>query len=58
MNRSLLATATGEPYSTLREVLQAPLNKCRLIFFIKHGKLRDYAWKHFVGLLRSFHYLS
>ena len=27
-------------------------------FFIKHGKFRDRAWKHFVGLQCSLHCLN
>ena len=47
----------GDPSQSCREVLQAP-SKNAGYFFIKHGKFRDHAWKHFVGLLCSLHYLS
>ena len=48
-------------YETLVEVaakFYRHLQKMPANFFMKHGKFRDHAWKHFVGLLCSFHYLS
>ena len=43
----------SNPSRSCREVLQAP-SKNAGYFFIKHGKFRDHAWEHFVGLLPVF----
>ena len=52
------AAWSAYPSRSCREVLLEPSKNVGEFFFITHGKFRDEAWKHFVGLRCSFHYLS
>ena len=47
----------GDPSRDCLNFLHAAWKHAGL-FFTKHGKFQDRAWKHFVGLQCSLHYLN